>query len=95
MVTLVEETARLPGNPFIALTTNGVLLPKPAAPLRKAGLRRVNISLDTLDPDRFRQITRRHGLEKIVRDRIWEKPWGHELAQRRFTQNRGMSEIGG
>jgi len=42
----------------IALTTNGILLARYAAELKEAGLRRVNISLDTLKPDRFRKITR-------------------------------------
>jgi GTP 3',8-cyclase len=42
----------------IALTTNGILLAQHAAELKEAGLRRVNISLDTLKPERFRQITR-------------------------------------
>jgi cyclic pyranopterin phosphate synthase len=42
----------------ISLTTNGILLPKYAAELKEAGLNRVNISLDTLKPEKFRQITR-------------------------------------
>jgi cyclic pyranopterin phosphate synthase len=47
----------------IALTTNGILLAQYAAELKEAGLNRVNISLDTLKPDRFRQITRCGTLE--------------------------------
>src|SRR5207237_10551466 len=48
------------------LTTTGLLLADPAKELYDAGLRRINISLDTLDPARFRQLTRRDGLEKVI-----------------------------
>jgi cyclic pyranopterin phosphate synthase len=58
IVELVRLLAALPGLEDLSLTTNGVLLADQAQPLRAAGLRRVNISLDTLRPDRFRQITR-------------------------------------
>jgi len=51
----------------LALTTNGVLLGKAAEPLYKAGLRRLNVHLDTLDRDRFRQITRRDDLSRVLR----------------------------
>jgi len=67
LIELVRLTAELPGNPLVALTTNGVLLDKLALPLREAGLRRVNISLDTLDPERFKHITRRQGLDTVLR----------------------------
>jgi len=55
---LVRMLARLPGVRDLALTTNGVLLPRFAAELRDAGLRRVNVSLDSLDPVRFARLTR-------------------------------------
>jgi cyclic pyranopterin phosphate synthase len=50
----------------IAITTNGILLAKYAAGLKEAGLDRVNVSLDTLKPDRFRQITRCGNLEETL-----------------------------
>ncbi|MBD3867026.1 MAG: GTP 3',8-cyclase MoaA [Acidobacteria bacterium] len=50
----------------ISLTTNGVLLEAMARPLADAGLTRVNVSLDTLDPARFRQLTRRDDLDKVL-----------------------------
>ena len=53
---LVERLNTIPGVQDIALTTNGLLLPKLAGPLRDAGLRRVTISLDSLDPDIFGQM---------------------------------------
>ena len=50
--------ARTSGITDISLTTNGLLLPRYAADLRRAGLRRVNVSLDSLEPARFARISR-------------------------------------
>lgn len=50
----------------LALTTNGVLLPEQAAPLFEAGLRRINVHLDTLDAARFFEITRRSDIERVL-----------------------------
>lgn len=63
---LVAMLARVPGIDDIALTTNGMLLPEQAAPLREAGLRRLNISLDTLNPETFQIISRRDGFEQVL-----------------------------
>ena len=54
---LVEQIHRLPGIEEIAMTTNGTMFAEQAEDYRKAGLTAVNISLDTLDPERFRKIT--------------------------------------
>src|SRR4030042_4563283 len=51
----------------LSLTTNGILLARHAADLKDAGLSRVNVSLDTLKPERFRQITRCGELEDTLR----------------------------
>ncbi len=64
--TLVRLLARTPGIEEIALTTNGLLLAEQAGDLRRAGLDRINVSLDTLDADKFKRITRRPGLEKVL-----------------------------
>src|SRR5215470_4515437 len=63
---LIRRLAAIPGIRDLALTTNGVLLPELAAPLYEAGLRRINVHIDTLDRDRFRQITRRDDLDKVL-----------------------------
>ncbi len=63
---LVELLADIPGIRDIALTTNGVLLKELARPLRDAGLGRVNVHLDTLDRERFLQITRRDDLGRVL-----------------------------
>lgn len=64
---LVRMLAAIEGIADLALTTNGLLLPQVARRLRTAGLRRVNISLDTLDEAVFRRITRRSGVQRVIR----------------------------
>jgi GTP 3',8-cyclase len=56
--TLTAMLARVPGVRDLAMTTNGLLLAKQAKPLRRAGLGRVTVSLDTLHPDRMRDLAR-------------------------------------
>ncbi len=63
---LIGKLAAVPGVRDIALTTNAVLLEKHAQDLYDAGLRRLNIHLDTLDRERFQQITRRDDLPKVL-----------------------------
>jgi cyclic pyranopterin phosphate synthase len=66
VVDLVRMLAGLPGLDDLAMTTNGVLLPQFAAALRAAGLQRINISLDTLDPERFTVLTRGGVLREVL-----------------------------
>jgi cyclic pyranopterin phosphate synthase len=66
MPVLVRMIAKIEGIRDIGLTTNGILLADQAQALFDAGLRRINISLDTLDPARFREIARRDGLDKVL-----------------------------
>ncbi len=63
---LVRKLAHIPGIRDLGLTTNGVLLAEQAKDLYDAGLRRVNIHLDTLDRERFIAITRRDELDRIL-----------------------------
>lgn len=63
---LVEQIHRLPGIEEIAMTTNGTMFAEQAEDYRKAGLTAVNISLDTLDPQRFCEITGGHITGKCV-----------------------------
>ncbi len=63
---LVEMLKRVAALTDIALTTNGLLLAAQAASLRSAGLERINVHLDTLDRARFRQITRRDELDRVL-----------------------------
>lgn len=74
IVELVREIAHTEGVRSLSMTTNGILLGRLAEPLKQAGLQRVNISLDTLDPEKFKRLTR---WGKV--DQVWE---GIEAAER-------------
>lgn len=74
VVDLVREIAATPGVRSLSMTTNGVLLGRLAEPLKQAGLQRVNISLDTLNPAKFKRLTRWGTL-----DQVWE---GIQAAER-------------
>ncbi|MBD2848250.1 GTP 3',8-cyclase MoaA [Paenibacillus sp. IB182496] len=63
---LIARLAAIPGITDIALTTNGLLLAPQARALKDAGLTRINISLDTLEPSRFRLIARRGELRRVM-----------------------------
>ncbi len=63
---LVRMLSEISPDLDLSLTTNGLRLPEQAEALRAAGLRRVNVSLDTLRPDRFQQIARRDQLESVL-----------------------------
>ena len=64
--TLVRKLAAIPGVKDIGLTTNGILLADQAELLYQAGLRRINVSLDALSPEKFRKFTRRDGFEQVL-----------------------------
>ena len=66
IVSICRRAAAVPGIREVCITTNGTLLPELAKPLREAGVSRVNISLDTLDPEKFRYISRVGELEQAV-----------------------------
>ena len=63
IVSICRRTAAVPGIREVCLTTNGLLLPQLASQLREAGVTRLNLSLDTLDPDKYAYITRIGKLE--------------------------------
>lgn len=65
MVDLISKTSKLEGVKDISITTNGQLLKSMAKSLKEAGLNRVNISLDTLDPKKFSDITRGGSLASV------------------------------
>ncbi len=67
IVDFIGQLALLQGLDDLTLTTNGALLDKMAVPLKKAGLKRVNISVDSLDPVNFRKITRVGELADVLR----------------------------
>ena len=64
-VHFVESVCSIPEVEDVSVTTNGLLLEKVARPLFEAGIRRINISLDTLNPLKYRKITRREGFDAV------------------------------
>lgn len=65
VVELVREIGAIPGIVRVAMTTNGLRLAELAGPLAEAGLHQVNVSIDSLDVDKFRRITRRGNLDAV------------------------------
>jgi cyclic pyranopterin phosphate synthase len=90
--TLIAKLAAISEIRDLSLTTNGLLLPEQAKELHAAGLRRINVHLDTLDPDRFRQITRRDGMEKVVEGIMLCKRLGFEPVKLNAVAARGYTE---
>jgi cyclic pyranopterin phosphate synthase len=66
ILSIIREIKAIKGITELSLTTNGVLLKSLAEKLKKAGLDRVNISLDTVDPHRFRSLTQKNELHKVL-----------------------------
>ncbi len=92
MPRLVRMICAIDGIRDVGLTTNGILLADQAQPLYDAGLRRINISLDTLDPQRFRQISRRDGLDKVLEGILAAKKAGFHPIKINAVSIRGFTE---
>jgi GTP 3',8-cyclase len=89
---LVEKLRQVQGIKDIGLTTNGILLADQAEALRQAGLDRINVSLDTLDPKRFLDLTRRTGLEKVIHGILAAKRAGFHPIKLNAVSMRGLTE---
>ena len=90
---LVAMLVEVPGIKDIGLTTNGLLLAGQARALRSAGLHRINISLDTLDPERFRQVSRRDGLDKVLAGIVAAKEAGFDPIKVNAVVIRGVTDV--
>ena len=89
---LVEMLCRVPGIKDLSLTTNGVLLARDAQALYDAGLRRINVSLDALDPERFRQMARRDELDRVLDGIFAAQRVGFEPIKINAVSIRGITE---
>ena len=89
---LVERLAAIAGIEDIALTTNGILLAEQAEPLKAAGLRRLNISLDALNETTFRTIARRDGLDRVLAGIFAAQRVGFEKIRLNAVAIRGITE---
>jgi len=89
---LIRMLSGVEGIQELSLTTNGVLLKEYALELKRAGLTRVNVSLDTLKPDRFRYITRLGKLEAVLGGIEAAKEAGFELVKINTVVMRGIND---
>ena len=89
---LVGQLSQLAGLKDLSLTTNGVFLAESAAALAAAGLKRINVSLDTLNADRFRQITKRGDLEKVLEGLFAAKRAGLQPIKINAVIERGVND---
>jgi cyclic pyranopterin phosphate synthase len=90
---LVAMLAAIAGIRDIGLTTNGLLLAGQAQALYDAGLRRINVSLDTLNPETFRRLARRDGLENVVEGILAAKRVGLDPVKVNAVSIRGITEF--
>ncbi|MFO0978811.1 MAG: GTP 3',8-cyclase MoaA [Planctomycetaceae bacterium] len=89
---LVYKLSQVEGIKDIGLTTNGVLLADQAQSLWDAGLRRLNVSLDALDPEVFRKVTRRDGYEKVLEGIEAARKAGFSPIKLNAVSVRGLTE---
>jgi cyclic pyranopterin phosphate synthase len=89
---LIEKLARIPGIGDLGLSTNGILLAPLARALRDAGLGRINVSLDTMDPVRFQQLTRRPGFERVIEGILAAKSAGFDPVKVNAVTMKGCTE---
>ena len=89
---LIRQLAGISGIDDLALTTNGMLLTEQAVALRKAGLERINISLDTLREETFLRITRRDGLGRVLDGIAAAQNAGFRKIRLNAVAIRGLSE---
>lgn len=92
VVELVGQIAALPGIRDVAMTTNALLLDELAQPLADAGLKRVNISIDTIDPDKFRRITRWGDIDDVWRGILAAEKAGLRPVKLNCVVTRGFNE---
>ena len=89
---LVQKLRAIPGIRDLGMTTNGILLAGQAAALREAGLSRLNISLDALDPDVFRRVTRREGYDQVLEGIAAARRAGFSPIKLNAVSVRGLTE---
>jgi GTP 3',8-cyclase len=89
---LVAKLSPMEGLKDICLTTNGALLADKVESLQRAGLRRINVSLDTLDPEKFRRITKRGDLDKVLEGIFAAQRHGLQPIKLNAVIERGVNE---
>lgn len=90
--TLVDRLSSISGLEDLCLTTNGSLLAEQVEDLTRAGLKRINVSIDTLDPDKFRRMTKRGNLEKVLAGLFAAKAQGLQPIKINAVVERGVND---
>ena len=90
--TLIRQLAAIEGLQDLCLTTNGSLLAEKAETLAAAGLKRLNVSLDTLDPEKFARIRRRGDLRNVLEGLFAAKAAGFRSVKLNAVIERGVNE---
>mgnify|MGYP001602894526 FL=1 len=89
---LVGGISQLPGLSDLCLTTNGSLLAEKVEALKDAGLKRINVSIDTLDPEKFQRITKRGDLAKVLEGLFAAKSCGLDPIKINAVIERGVND---
>ena len=89
---LIAQIVAIPGIKDVGLTTNGILLAPIAKELHDAGLRRINVSLDTMDPARFVELTRRTGFEQVIEGILAARAAGFDPVKVNAVAIKGVTE---
>ena len=89
---LVGGISQLPGLSDLCLTTNGSLLAEKVEALKAAGLKRINVSIDTLDPEKFQRITKRGDLAKVLEGLFAAKSCGLDPIKINAVIERGVND---
>jgi GTP 3',8-cyclase len=89
---LIEKLAPLEGLKDLCLTTNGALLAERMEPLKRAGLKRVNVSIDTLDAEKFKRMTKRGDLNKVLEGIFAAKQAGLAPIKLNAVVERGVND---
>ena len=89
---LIEKLAALEGVEDLCLTTNGALLSERIHALKDAGLRRINVSVDSLDPDKFKRMTKRGDLNKVLEGIFAAKQAGLASIKLNAVVERGVND---
>jgi len=89
---LIQQLRSIPGIREVALTTNGILLADYANELKRSGLDRINVSLDSVDEEAYRQLTRREGLEQVLQGIAAAQQAGFQKLKINAVAIKGFSE---
>eukprot|EP00012_Vannella_robusta_P011371 CAMPEP_0206203416 /NCGR_PEP_ID=MMETSP0166-20121206/12829_1 /ASSEMBLY_ACC=CAM_ASM_000260 /TAXON_ID=95228 /ORGANISM="Vannella robusta, Strain DIVA3 518/3/11/1/6" /LENGTH=298 /DNA_ID=CAMNT_0053622675 /DNA_START=201 /DNA_END=1097 /DNA_ORIENTATION=+ len=90
--TIISKVHEIPNIDYIGVTTNGIVLPRKLEKLKAAGLNQLNISLDTMCPEKFTQITRRNGFNRVMQSIDTAIDMGFDPVKINCVVMRGMNE---